>query len=271
MRSKSRLPRVVNAVTIPLFQGEVVGDESGESVRISVVIPALNERENLPRAVAAARAAFPAGEIIVVDGGSGDGTAEWVQQNPDLKFVASPIRGRGTQMNAGAARVNAGVDALLFLHADCLLPPDALKRIVNATAAPQIAGGCFPVRFAETTPASLPVTAALINFQSRIRRAATGDQAIWVRSEVLEELGGYRDWPLFEDIEFVDRLKRQRGRDSFRVLPGNAVTISARRWLEFGVARASLWMCLLWLGYKLGMSPFRLSQWFRDVRPHLKR
>jgi rSAM/selenodomain-associated transferase 2 len=238
---------------------------------VSLVIPALNERENLPDTVAAARTAFPGQKIIVSDGGSSDGTTEWVRLNDDLEFVLAPTRGRGPQMNAGAAAADRKDDVLLFVHADCLVPVDALRRIADAIANPCHAGGCFRVRFAETRPVSLTITAALINFQSRLRRSATGDQAIWVRRSVWDELGGYQAWPLFEDIEFVDRLKQRCGPHAFVVLPGTAVTISARRWREFGVFRTSLWMCLLWVGYKIGFSPFRLKQWFTDVRPRVKR
>jgi rSAM/selenodomain-associated transferase 2 len=240
-------------------------------MKVSVVIPALNERENLPRAVAAVRAALPGAAIVVVDGGSHDGTPDWVRRSAGVRLIVSPTRGRGPQMNAGAAAPPPECDVLVFLHADTLLPPDAGERIADALRDPGTAGGCFAVRFAETTPASLPLTAALINLQSRVRRAATGDQAIWVRRDRWEALGGFRAWPLFEDIEFVDRLKRRFGRCAFVVLPGAAVAISARRWQEFGVARTSLWMCLLWIGYKAGISPVRLKRLFTDVRPHLKR
>jgi rSAM/selenodomain-associated transferase 2 len=271
MRSNSRFPRVVSSVKFqfPFQESACVGQK--QTVKVSLVIPALNERENLPNTVAGARLAFPDGKIIVADGASSDGTTEWAKFNKDVELVHSPVRGRGPQMNAGAAAADRQDEILLFVHADCLVPADALQRITEAIAVPRHAGGCFRVRFAETRPASLTITAALINLQSRLRRSATGDQAIWVRRAVWDELGGYQAWPVFEDIEFVDRLKRRFGRRAFVILPGMAVTISARRWREFGVFRTSLWMCVLWLGYKIGISPFRLKQWFTDVRPRVKR
>lgn len=239
-------------------------------MNISLIIPALNERDNLPLTIAAARAALPDAEIIVADGGSIDGTAEWVRQTSGVRLVESPTRGRGPQMNAGAAACDPASTVLLFLHADCLLPTDAGRRIENAVRETRVQGGCFPVRFAETRPVSLPLTAFLINGQSRVRRTATGDQAIWVRRSAWERSGGYKPWPLFEDIDLVDRLKGQAGRRAFVVLRGTSVTISARRWLALGVARTSLWMCVLWLGYKAGVSPIRLKRWFTDVRPKKK-
>lgn len=245
-----------------------MGISAVELGQVSIIIPVLNERENLPATLAAAKTAFPEAEIIIVDGGSTDGTREWLRgQAGDgrrLRALESPVRGRGPQMNAGGAAATGFI--LLFLHADCLLPPDAPARIAAALESSGVAGGAFCVRFAETTPRSLPVTAALINAHARLRQAATGDQAIFARRRDWEILGGYQDWPLFEDVDFVTRLKRERGR--FVIVP-SAVTISARRWQEFGIGKTSLLMCALWVGYHLGISPFRLKRWFTDVRPHL--
>lgn len=232
---------------------------------ISIVIPALNERESLPATARAARAAFPDARIVVADGGSADGTREWVVSQSDLQMIDCPVRGRGPQMNAGAAQ--AGGDVLLFLHADCLLPADARRAVEAALADPRVVGGCFGVRFTETRPRSLPFTAALINAQSRLRRRATGDQGIFVRRGAWDQCGEYKLWPLFEDIDFVTRLKRV---GDFRVVR-EKVTISARRWLEFGVGRTSLLMVALWIAYRLGVSPVRLKRWFSDIRPHLTR
>ena len=218
-----------------------------------MIIPALNERESLPNATCSA---VGAREILVVDGGSTDGTREWAASQPGVVLLDAP-RGRGPQLAAGT-RAATG-DILLFLHADCQLPPGALDAVRQS----QASGGCFRVRFAETRPFSLTLTAWFINAHSALTRTATGDQAIWVRREVHDALGGFTPWPLFEDVDFVDRLRRQ-GR--FDVLP-LAITISARRWLAWGVGRTNLLMILLWIGYRLGVSPEKLKKWFHDVRP----
>jgi rSAM/selenodomain-associated transferase 2 len=224
---------------------------------VTVVIPTLNERENLPRAVVSAAAAD---EIIVADGGSDDDTREWARAQPGVRVVEAP-RGRGAQLAAGA-RIATG-DVLLFLHADCRLPGDAWDRIAAALADPRTVGGCFLVRFAETEPRSLAWTALAISLHSRFTKTATGDQAVFVRRAVYDAMEGFAPWPLFEDVNFVARLRR-RGR--FVVLP-QSVTISARRWQTLGVGRTNLRMVLLWCGYRLGVPPAALKRWFADIRP----
>lgn len=229
-------------------------------MRLSIIIPALNERAALPETLARAARCLPFSEIIMADGGSMDGTRAWAAAHSGARLIDAP-RGRGLQMNAGAAA--AGGEALLFLHADCLLPEDARDAILSALSDPSIVGGAFCVRFPDDCPAALHRLAVLINLRSRLLSEASGDQAIFVRREAFEAVGGYPEWPLFEDFALTARLKR-RGR--FRVLT-SAVTISPRRWLAYGVGRTSLLMCLLYLGYRVGIAPATLKRWFTDVRP----
>ncbi len=227
---------------------------------ISVVIPALNERDGLPETVRTLREAMAAPEVIIADGGSGDGTREWVQSQSDLRLVDS-IRGRGPQMNAGA-RLAQG-DVLLFLHADCRLPPRAGAAIESALTDPAIAGGAFRARFDADCPRALRLTASLITLRSRLFREATGDQAIWARKEAFWNVQSFPEWPLFEDFALVARLKKH-GR--FQILP-LAVTLSPRRWLIYGIGRTNALMCLLYLGYRFGIAPTTLKHWFADARP----
>jgi len=229
-------------------------------LKLSVVIPALNERVGLPGTVAQVQAALPEAQIAVADGGSTDGTREWILERPALLLADAP-RGRGPQMNAGAKA--AGGDVLLFLHADCLLPPEAAAQISSVLADPATVGGAFGVCFPDGSGAAMSRLARLINFRSRLVSEATGDQAIFVRRVAFEDAGGFPEWPLFEDMALVSKVKRL-GR--FRVLPA-AVTISPRRWEAHGVWWASLWMCLLYVGYKVGVAPKTLKRWFVDVRP----
>ncbi len=226
---------------------------------LSVIIPVLNERHHLPATLSCLAEAKLTDDILVVDGGSADGTREWLNRQSIVRVIDS-TRGRGAQLNAGA-QVAAG-DTLLFLHADCLPPPDAHKLIADALADDCVAGGCFEVSFAERKPQSLNLIAAGINARTRLTRTATGDQGIFVRRSVYERAGGLATWPLFEDVDFVSRLKRH-GR--FVVLPA-AVTISARRWLRNGVWRTTFLMYALRAGFYVGLSPFTLKDWFEDVR-----
>ena len=266
-------------------------------MKISVVIPVLNERASLAATLAAiSRAVQVAGteaEIIIVDGGSTDGTREWLAHklnpdscslNPEQKksddcfqqtsgirnqdsgfslptlVVLDAERGRGVQLQTGAKAATG--ETLLFLHGDCLLPPDGLKVVTEALNDGQCTGGCFLVGFAEPTSLSLRVIARGINARTRATRTGTGDQGIFVRREVYEAISGFRAWPLFEDVDLVTRLKR---RGKFAVLK-SVITISPRRYLANGPWRTTLLMYALRIGYWLGISPVKLSEWFVDVR-----
>lgn len=232
-------------------------------MNISVVIPVLNEAPSLPLAIASIRIALPGEEIIVVDGGSTDGSREWILRQPDVRVLDS-IRGKGSQQNEGV-RLAIG-DVLLFLHADCQLPADARSQLEQALLSPAAAGGAFFVRFEERRPVSLDVLSFLMNFRLKTLRRCFGDQGLFVRREIFEQIGGFPDWPLFEDYELVRRVKR---RGQFAVI-GSPITISARRFLEKGVWRTVLLVFALQLAYHFGVSPFRLKRWFLDIRPHLK-
>jgi rSAM/selenodomain-associated transferase 2 len=228
-------------------------------MKTSVIIPVLNERQTLPATVKALRACEKL-EIIVADGGSTDGTLEWLRSQPDVVVISAP-RGKGPQINAGAAA--AKYDLLLFLHADCVLGQSAFNAMQSAASDPRVAGGAFCVRFVEVRPRSLHVVAAGINLRARIRRSATGDQGIFVRKDVFSFIGGAPDWPLFEDVELVRRIKRK---GKFAVVR-EPLTISPRRYLVYGVWRTVFLVYALRLGYWLGVSPQRLKQCFQDMRP----
>ena len=198
----------------------------GAAPAISAVIPTLNEAGQLPATIEKLREAGLTGEIVVADGGSVDGTREWLASQPAVRVVDAG-RGRGVQQNAGAAASSG--DVLLFLHADCWLPPDAGAKIALVMRRPEIAAGGFTVCFAETGHRALRMVAWGINLRTRWFRSVTGDQAIFVRRSVFEALGGFREWPLFEDIDFAGRVKRA-GRF---VILSSPVTISARRYLSW--------------------------------------
>ena len=228
-------------------------------MKISVIIPSLNERNHLPVTLASLTHMDLLHEVIVVDGGSTDGTREWLSQQQASRVIDAE-RGRGAQLNAGA-RLATG-DVLIFLHSDCLLPPDAPRHIMEALANDRVVGGCFLIRFAEQYPRSLWLIALGINGRTLLTRTATGDQAIFVRRSAYELVGGFAAWPLFEDIDLITRIKRL-GRF---VVQARTVTISGRRWVTYGVWRTTVMMYALRAGYYAGVSPFRLKRWFEDVR-----
>ena len=185
-------------------------------------------------------------QVIVADGGSGDGTRELAAPLADCVILAP--RGRAAQMNAGAAAANG--DALLFLHADTRLPADADALILRALE--KVLWGRFDVRIDAVHPL-LRVVAFAMNLRSRLTGIATGDQAIFVRREAFR---GFPVIALMEDIAFSKAMKR-RSRPA--CLREKAVT-SGRRWERNGVLRTILLMWRLRLAYFLGASPDELAR-----------
>lgn len=217
-------------------------------------MPTLDEEtamlENLPAALA------EADELVVSDGGSGDRTRE-VAASLGARVVEGPA-GRGAQLNRGAAATSAEV--LLFLHADTTVPAGAADA-VRAAIARGCCGGGFRVRFEPTRPL-FRFGAAIANARSRLTRVALGDQAQFTTSAAFERLGGYREWPLLEDLDFARRLKRA-GRVAILPL---AVSTSARRFERRGPVRTVLTNWLIWTLFACGVSPSRLSALYRNVR-----
>ena len=231
-------------------------------MKISVVVPVLNEQVNLMSAIQSVRDAVPAPEIIVADGGSVDGSLEGLLAQPDVRVVHAK-RGKGVQQNAGGFLATG--DAILFLHADCRLPVDAGQQLESTLADPRIAGGCFFARWSRDTRA-LRLIAFGMNLRTVLRRTSYGDQALFIRRSVFHQVGGFPDWPLFEDTELVRRMKTA-GR--FAVIR-SPVTISSRRFEKNGIFYGVFLVYFLQIGFLLGISPVRLKKWFVDVRPHLE-
>lgn len=229
-------------------------------IHCSVIIPTLNERATLPKTLSLLQKQKWVHEVIVADGGSTDGTREWLNAQNFARVVDAPA-GKGNQINAGVQAATG--DVLLFLHADCQLPPDGLQHIASALGSPEIAGGCFEVSFTSNHAISLELVARGINFRTRLSHSATGDQGIFVRKQVFDLAGGCPNWPLFEDVELVRRIKEL---GKFAVLRSR-LRVSARRHLSRGVFRTVLLVYLLRVAFWFGASPFTLKRWFDDFRP----
>jgi rSAM/selenodomain-associated transferase 2 len=223
-------------------------------MRISVVIPVLDEAANLARLLPELRRACPGAEIIVVDGGSRDGTADVARGQAGVQLLEG-ARGRARQMNAGARQ--AGGDVLLFLHADTSLPDGAPVAIAAALADPAVVGGRFDVRF-DSRRRVLRIVAWFMNARSRATSICTGDQAIFVRRADFEAVGSYPDVPLMEDIELCRRLKARGRLAALRA----RVTTSARKWEREGPLRTIGLMWALRLLYFCGVAPARLYRWY---------
>jgi rSAM/selenodomain-associated transferase 2 len=224
--------------------------------RVAVIVPVLDEMQELPALAGDLARLRHRAEIVVVDGGSRDGTRAALERLA-VTVVDAP-RGRARQMNAGARATTAPI--LLFLHADTRLPDGAVDAVAAAIDG-GAAGGCFRLRIDSPDP-RLAVAAHIINWRARLWSSASGDQALFVRRDIFDRLDGYRELALCEDLDFVARVRRL-GR--FTVVD-DAVVTSARRWHGQGVARTIVLMWTLRLGFHLGVSPNLLARWYRDAR-----
>ncbi|MCC2095758.1 MAG: TIGR04283 family arsenosugar biosynthesis glycosyltransferase [Hyphomicrobiales bacterium] len=229
---------------------------------LSIIIPALNEGAAIAAALGdLADLRTRGAEIIVADGGSTDATVSIALKLCD-EVVQAP-RGRASQMNAGARAAQG--DILLFLHADTKLPGTGIDVLMHGLASGHV-WGRFNVRI-EGPPPLLRLVAAMMNRRSRWTGIATGDQAMFMRREAFEAVGGFPDIPLMEDIEISKRLKRLGPPLCLQ----EEVTTSGRRWETNGVIRTILTMWRLRLAYFLGADPARLARQYgytprEDVR-----
>jgi len=224
-------------------------------VRLSVVMPALNEAAGMGAALQALAPLLARGaQLIVADGGSSDTTTALAQAG-GAQLVNAP-RGRALQMNAGAAQARG--DVLLFLHADTTLPADADELIREALAGGSQVWGRFDVAITGR-PRMLKLIAALMNLRSRRTGIATGDQAMFMTRAAFEAVGGFPVQPLMEDIEMSRRLLHLSRPACLRA----KVQTSGRRWENRGVGRTVLLMWRLRWAYWRGAAPERLAELYR--------
>jgi rSAM/selenodomain-associated transferase 2 len=225
-------------------------------LRLSIIVPVLNEAGVIADTLDALAPLRAQGhEVIVVDGGSNDGTQKLLSGRADA--VLDAPRGRARQMNAGAA--DAHGDVLLFLHADTRLPPQADVLVAQAL---QRGGDCewgrFDVHIAGRSP-MLPLIAALMNLRSRFTGIATGDQAMFVRRALFDRIGGFADIALMEDIELSRRLRAFSPPACLR----ERVVTSGRRWDANGAWRTVLLMWRLRWRYWRGEPADVLAKAYR--------
>jgi rSAM/selenodomain-associated transferase 2 len=224
-------------------------------MKLSVIVPLLNEaRELLALLERLSLLVRNGSEVIVVDGGSDDGSADIAEHAGFI--VVRTAKGRARQMNVGAAQATG--DVLLFLHADTKLPDVAEIKIARGLADNRHAWGRFDVRISGRH-FMLKVVSRLMNLRSRLTGIATGDQAMFVTRSAFDAVGGFPDQPLMEDIELSKRLLAL----SRPVCIARRVTTSGRRWETRGVWRTILLMWRLRWDYWRGVPAQQLAEAYR--------
>jgi len=242
-------PRVRSAARL---DHATAGAARSAGASISVIIPTLNEEAHLARTLEIVMAR-PIREVFVVDAGSRDSTVE-IARAFGAEVLSNAPRGRAMQMNYGASLASGEI--LLFQHADTRLPVDFDEHISAAMRKSPRALGAFRLCIDSPRRSFRWIECAVAQRSKRLRRPY-GDQSLFMRREVFEQLGGYREIPIMEDYDLVRRAAK-RGR--VRVLEA-CVTTSARRWLADGVIRTTLCNQGIALAYRLGVSPARLARW----------
>ncbi len=224
---------------------------------ISVIIPTLNEADRIASTIHQVRAHGDA-EIIVVDGGSADGTAE-IAGSLGVTVLGNAAN-RGSQQNLGARRAAGSI--LLFLHADTELPVDFAGRIRQTLAIPGVAGGAFHFRL-DGSGWRLRLVERVVALRCKLFQLPYGDQAIFVKKEMFERAGRFPESPVMEDFDFIMRLKKL-GRVA---IAGAAAVTSARRWRRLGVWRATWINQLCIFGYYLRIPSQRMARWREPAGP----
>lgn len=226
--------------------------------QLSVIIPTLNEVVRLPKLLEQLVLEIPRPEVIVVDGGSMDGTVNTAKIWADQVFETMP--GRGQQLNIGAKAAKGEI--LWFLHADSTPPARSVAQILEVMHnRPELLGGAFRLKFDRST-FTLRAIAWGANVRSRWLSMPWGDQGLFVRKAVFLELGGFPDWPIMEDFAF-QRLLARHGKT---YLMKDKLTTSARRYEKLGTMRAmAMNFNTLWWHYR-GKSPEALQKKFRPLK-----
>jgi rSAM/selenodomain-associated transferase 2 len=231
---------------------------ASDKPQVSIIIPVLHETSRINAVIEHLRGrdTESIAEIIVVDGDPKAGTVSEIKDARVQRLVS--VQGRASQMNRGAAMARA--DILLFLHADTLLPDDAFSLIRAAMDEGRCAAGAFALGI-DSERSIFRVTEKYVAFRTRLTQVPFGDQAIFIRRTFFEQLGGYKELPIMEDVDLMQRIRKRGSR--IRILTEKVLT-SPRRYEREGVLYCTLRNWSLQLLYALGVSPERLAGWYRS-------
>lgn len=232
---------------------------AGASPSVAIVIPVLNEESRVGPLLAELAQLSPRPDIYVVDGGSTDSTPFRVLESRVATLVDSP-RGRGIQMNLGiAASLSKSPTGILFLHVDCQLTQNAYEALLSTLTHTGVVGGAFRFAIADDTSRWAALYERGVALRCRLFRLPYGDQGFFVRTNALDDVGVFRPWPLFEDVEWFSRLRKA---GPIRILDA-ALPTSARRLLRRGWLASALRNQLLLTLYACGASPDFLTRLYR--------
>jgi rSAM/selenodomain-associated transferase 2 len=224
----------------------------------SIIVPVFHEAENINDLIVHLRHLGPEEEreIIIVDGAPEKDTLRVISDNGVVKI--SSEKGRAKQMNSGASVAKGEV--LIFLHADTELPQNALRKINAFTNKKEYVGGAFDLGI-KSDKIIFKVIALGASLRSRLNRIPYGDQAIFIRKEYFDQIGGYKEILLMEDVELMRRIKRSGKK--IKIFPDRTMT-SPRRWEREGILYCTLRNYMNQLLYFLGVSPHKLVNWYKN-------
>ena len=220
--------------------------------RISVIIPTINELDNIEKALKSLKLGNT-WEVIVADGGSSDGTVALAKSLGATVIESSPPKSR--QMNQGAARATG--DVLLFLHADTRLPDRFDEYILKCLGWSGVVAGAFKLRL-ESHNSALRIIEHLANWRSRWMKTPYGDQAIFVSSKIFHQIGGFPGIPIMEDFELVRQLRKRGGIVTLSV----PVSTSIRRWEKLGILKTTLINQMIIVAHLIGVPPDIIAKWY---------
>ncbi len=223
-------------------------------LRISVIVPVLNEAQGLALTLQACRDPHVA-EIVVVDGASDDGTPQ-IAADLGARVIES-ARGRASQMNAGGFAATGNI--LLFVHGDTLLPPEFGTEVFTTLSQPGTAAGAFRLRIG-STEFSYRLIERMANWRSRLLGLPYGDQALFLPRETFLATGGFPLLPIMEDLVYV----RSLGKLGRIAISRQSVITSARRWKRTGIWKMTLINQFALLSYFAGSDPDRITRWYRS-------
>ena len=232
------------------------GSEPAGPPRLTIIIPTLNETAEIEKCLSRLSGSASV-EIVVVDGGSSDGTAEKARKFGARVLSAAPSK--AGQMNAGASA--AGGKVLLFLHADTCLPKQFEQKVLATIDRNGISAGAFRLGIDSEDP-GLRFIERIANWRARLFQMPYGDQALFVSRQLFFEIGGFADFPIMEDFELVRRLKKK---GKIAIL-SDSVSTSPRRWQSLGVFKTWILNQVILAAYFIGISPQRLAEWYRRER-----